>query len=1360
MRFDGVKFTAPGQEQKSFQYHVSSIIPEKGNQVFFTDVYDGVFRYSNGRYNLVFKSTEAEGDYKQMVRMDNRNFVVVTNRSIFVINEKGNVIREFQPRTKENIDLVQMVKVPKGILIFTTVGNYIVRNNRIIPCASWYKGAGAENFYGRFATCTGNKVTIYDALAQHKLVLALTGTGEVISARRSHTYLNANLDLSDPIRNVIAGRNTIFLLTRSGRLCKIERGSFANIEINYPEKIVAPNGLYLDRNDDLWMNSFLGLFKISKEAFTRINRNTLFHSPNIGSIFRKADGTLLVSKSEELIICPPGAEAKETIIDLQVLHFCETFEGLFLATSTGIYRFKNDKPEPVSFPFQKGKKITLLHWDGSNFWYSAAGEGVVCYDPVTKKTERYANLSKHFPGYFYTAQNNFDRTVIYFGTNEGVFAFNRLKKTMRQVQSFRHLGAFCGNSTTDRFGGLWFTLDKGLAGVTRNGDFVTIEDRNILPSTLFYTLTADNFGNILAGTNLGINVIEVDRNGNVLQHRNYGAAEGFSGYETNMRSKFELGNYCYVGTIEGLYLVNSEVLRMRPKAPKPLILFGRENASGELITSNSKSYYTFKCLLSKQANVLFSWRILGFDDSWSDFSPGNELELPDLPDGKYQLEVRASYDGSTISEISRHPFTITIPIWQSKWFFVLLVVLLGIINLVYLEWSKSFISANIFNTKDLSIEKRFLPRLILFGLVINSGALMLLEWVEPTLFSTININILFTTCLGLIYIASIVNLREISRRNYSMFFFLLAYLLIATENYVLLYQSDLHPYPLLMLTIFSSLIPFITVRIGLVITISLSQLLVAALMLIWIENPVFSELLFISAIGIACAIYILISYLRNDSMEKLIFVSGVINNGNVMVISFDNQGLIRYCSENIREFFNVDATSLVGQHSSILNPFIVTSEMRKMSLRESFEDGKIILIPMYNKTGSVIWIEWSCKFFNDNVRVIMGQDITEKVTLSTNYEVLVENAQDLIYNTDLSANFLFANNRCLELFGYRNDTLIGKNSLAIVAPDYREKVHKFYTEQFENRVHHTYLEFPIKSRDGRVFWLGQNVTMLYEAGSRKRVSGFLAVARNITEKRANDLLIEQQNKDITASITYAKRIQYNLLPDKQFFTRHFDDSFVLFKPKDIVSGDFYWTEELGDKLLVVLADCTGHGVPGAFMTLLGINLLNQIVRERKIIDPAEILNQLNTELSAILPTSEGTVMYDDMDALVALFSDGEMCYASSGVSFIHNRNGELDLYRPSRSLDHSSEHMPVYTSSCIQLDPEDTLYLFTDGYQKQFGSIRNKKFSYKRMLELISQVKSESLPLQKKYFENALRNWSEGHEQTDDITVIGLKGRK
>lgn len=1354
MRYDGYRFQEIKSRRNNQQHHVSSVFPAADGTVYFTSMYSGLYRYRDHDFELIRKSDPGTSECVQ-VSMTDTTLIMVCHKAILLVSPNGKVYKRQNLAEGYRLEIYQTLKIPQGVLLFTNKGNYFIKSGKIIPFKKWCGDRLPKTFSAGFATFSNGNLTLYNRSANQSYRLVIRNNGSVFNVKKAISNISAGA-LNGEVRKVCERQGLAYLMTDSEAFYHLREGKISAVAPNYSGNLGEPEGMTIDKNGDLWINSSRGIFKVSVEPFTQVKLSSLYENRGIVVIHRSADKRVILGTAEKKIhIFPLYGNGPELTFPYQAYQVCEIPQGLFIATDIGILQLKGNTLVPVNLPEQKGKSITLLHWDGDHFWYSVRGEGVIRYDFETGNHELFKKLTTAFPDYFYTAQNNFDHTLVFFGTNDGIYRYNKKNGRLRLVSGFSSLGAYSGVSTRDKFGTCWFTLDKGLAGITKEGEYVTISDPALLPSTLFYTLSSDNFGNLLAGTNKGINVIEVDRNGNVVHQNNYSFLEGFGGYETHMRSQFQAGNSSYVGTIEGLYLINTEILRSYPAPPQPVILFGSENDRGELVQYRDKLIYSFKCLLPKSKAVMFSYRIRGYKEKWSDFSFAKEVELPELPNGEYTLEVRSSYDGITVSPVATYAIAVDLPFWRSKWLIVVLLVVLALANIVYLEWTKSYASNHIFDTKEVMVDVRLIPRIIVFGFLMNALMLFVAPMFDRSLKDLTDLNILSSgTYFILVLISYFYKSGRAGRLRMTRIFYL-AFTLFMAEYFYLVFQTNVHPFPLFAIVLSTSVIPFIISDIRFVLVITILQLLTATTMLLWLENTVYNEILFIAAILISGAITVMATYLRNASLEKLIFISGIINKGNVLAISFDRQGIINYCSENMIEFFATDASAVTGKQLSILNPFVAESRMRSINLSEEFEDGKIFLVPMFNRENEVRWMEWSCKYINESVRVIIGHDVTEKMTLSIMYESLVENAQDLIYHTDIFSNFVFANERSVQLFGYRHETIIGKNALQLVAPDYRDQVKHFYEEQFRNRLPHTYLEFPIKSKDGRVFWVGQNVTMIYEPGSRKRVSGFIALARDITEKRANDLLIEQQNKDITSSINSAKRIQFNLLPDTGVFNRYFGQSFTLFRPKDIVSGDFYWVEQVDEKLIVVLADCTGHGVPGAFMTILGINLLNQIVRERKQYKPKVILDQLNNELDGILRRKEGEVLFETIEALVCVFDTNELCFASSGVALIHSKEEDLMVYRHTRTGDGESAN---YKEICLDFTEKDTFYLLTDGYQKQFGSIRNKKFGFKRILELLQNVRIESMPLQKKYFENAWKNWSDQHEQTDDITVIGLTG--
>ena len=266
----------------------------------------------------------------------------------------------------------------------------------------------------------------------------------------------------------------------------------------------------------------------------------------------------------------------------------------------------------------------------------------------------------------------------------------------------------------------------------------------------------------------------------------------------------------------------------------------------------------------------------------------------------------------------------------------------------------------------------------------------------------------------------------------------------------------------------------------------------------------------------------------------------------------------------------------------------------------------------------------------------------------------------------------------------------------------------------------------------------------------------------ITEQKK---LIEEKNKDITDSINYAKRIQEAILPAKELKYKLFPDAFVLFKPKDIVSGDFYWFAEKNGKRLIASADCTGHGVPGALMSMIGNNFLNEIVNEKGITSPDEILNLLHKEIRKALKQSESSEAKDGMDiALLTFNSETEsdsyrIEYAGAQRPLWMIKNNLLEEIKANKfSIGGlQSETERKFTKHKITLTKNDCVYIFSDGFADQFGGAEGKKFMSKQFKTLLLSIHQKPMSEQEKILNDTIDKWKGSVQQIDDILVIGIR---
>ncbi|MFL5763779.1 MAG: tetratricopeptide repeat protein [Bacteroidia bacterium] len=257
-------------------------------------------------------------------------------------------------------------------------------------------------------------------------------------------------------------------------------------------------------------------------------------------------------------------------------------------------------------------------------------------------------------------------------------------------------------------------------------------------------------------------------------------------------------------------------------------------------------------------------------------------------------------------------------------------------------------------------------------------------------------------------------------------------------------------------------------------------------------------------------------------------------------------------------------------------------------------------------------------------------------------------------------------------------------------------------------------------------------------------------------------ILAVKNKEVTDSIKYAKRLQQAILPGDQMIHSLLPDSFVFYKPKDIVSGDFYWFEKAGEKILFAAVDCTGHGVPGAFMSIVGYNLLNQAVNEQGITQPNKILNSVNRNITKTLRQSEeDSVVKDGMDiALCAINADhSRLEYSGAYNSLWLIRNRELIEYKADKypiGL-FVGENLQEFTHREIELEKGDLIYVFTDGFADQFGGPKGKKFKYKQLQQLLLDISQKKMSEQKKILDATIEEWKGRLEQVDDILIIGVR---
>lgn len=257
------------------------------------------------------------------------------------------------------------------------------------------------------------------------------------------------------------------------------------------------------------------------------------------------------------------------------------------------------------------------------------------------------------------------------------------------------------------------------------------------------------------------------------------------------------------------------------------------------------------------------------------------------------------------------------------------------------------------------------------------------------------------------------------------------------------------------------------------------------------------------------------------------------------------------------------------------------------------------------------------------------------------------------------------------------------------------------------------------------------------------------------------MALEIKSQETLDSILYAKRIQEAILPLKSRIKKSLPESFVFHLPRDIVSGDFYWFKKVKNKVFIASVDCTGHGVPGAFMSMIGTILLDDIVEKKGIYEPDMILNELHQDVvKALKQNTREKASKDGMDIALCVLDEEltEVSFAGAFRPLIHIRNGELNRIKSdSAPIGGFSSKRPVFTKHEIKLEKEDALYIYSDGYADQFGGEKNKKYMTRKFRQLLHLISDQPMKEQGELLEKEFNEWKRENDQVDDILVIGFR---
>ncbi len=494
---------------------------------------------------------------------------------------------------------------------------------------------------------------------------------------------------------------------------------------------------------------------------------------------------------------------------------------------------------------------------------------------------------------------------------------------------------------------------------------------------------------------------------------------------------------------------------------------------------------------------------------------------------------------------------------------------------------------------------------------------------------------------------------------------------------------------------------------------------------------------------------------RNAELETLSFV---LERSENLILLADSKGRIEwlnkgeqrknnYSREELDEFIGRELAE-VSQYPKIQEVIdkVVSTKEKYVYEAKSFDENKrefwasTTVTPILDENGEVSKL------------LFIDADITKLKIAEREISKLAQFPKEFtkpVMRFGADGLVMYANDAGKELItkwgGQLNSHLRNKNVLKILSEVRADGRDKDVNIELENRIYRLHLH-PVMNED-YVNVYAEDITEAHGDQS---------------DYRAKALQLEQHNLNITDSINYARRIQSAIIPGEDEVRRYFKDSFVMSKPKDIVSGDFIWLKEAvpNEEYLVALADCTGHGVPGAMMSIVGHSLLNEIVENENITDPATILERLNTEIIRSLRQKTNADSSDGMDVSITKINVKTRTVVFAGAyQPIYWINGKLNVLKGDRQpiggLHHDTNRK--FTNHEFKFSKGDALYFASDGFADQFGGEEDKKFLSRRLVELLHRNHRYSMQAQSTIYKNAFESWRKGRDQVDDVSLMGIK---
>lgn len=852
-------------------------------------------------------------------------------------------------------------------------------------------------------------------------------------------------------------------------------------------------GLVQDKQGNTWISTLGGLSMYDGDVVVSWTQKDGLSGNRLGAICTDgsiiytggSDGAVNEVRDGKVIVHRPG----DSLMTGEIISMlCPSDGTVWLGTvSNGLFSFRDGKFEEVNAGnVLKRNPIGSLYEDVDGTLWLGTSKGLLKIESGNAVRPATANARGTDNMVVYDVDG--DETYIYFATQKaGVFRYHREKGTFEVFNKSEALSSDYTESV------LW-TNQQTMYVVTMMGlDKISFVNDTNSVRHFFY---ADGIGT----DNFTPGVILLGKEGKVWLGSNNGVI---------------------------IYSPVGELSRNKPPTVeiKQALLFNSEtdwlqftdslNANGlphlvELpYDKNSITFYLAGIQFGAGSNVTFEYQLKGLSDDWVPLTNATSISFTNLDPGNYTFNVRARNSNNLWSAIRTFQFTISPPFWRTWWFFITVLAAMTLISIVMLTTYKSFRNEFIRTHRSFYDHHLTTSRLVLlFGGVIYPVSGLLCRLFIPELEMNGLTQLLIGVTMLLCGLGTYLN--DFLKR-YSTSIAYIGYSAITIHVFYLAHVNAMNPVLVVTIMVVMAASSLLLDHIRALVAYAVGMLTATSLLMFVGSNSTgFNIWLLLLGVVVSLIITFVTVVSRLSIFNRLIFADTTLNNSRSLVIAMDPDGQIIYASRSIKAVLGYQSEEVLGDGWWKVRSTDM-EENEKMKQKVSSLDGTSApyISVVTAKNGTKKWIQWVDTSLPDGVRVGIGMDVSDRKEIEERYKHIVEAATDVIYTADYRGNFSFINDEVTKITGYKSEDLIGHHFTDAISPDWKEEVRNFYARQFRKKTLSTYLEFPIITRNGETRWLGQTVRIIYDEFRPTLISGFQAIARDITDKKLYEEELEK-----------------------------------------------------------------------------------------------------------------------------------------------------------------------------------------------------------------------------------------------------------